>query len=214
MKAIFFGEPPEQYFLGNQFGEVYKDRIYEPYLSGRKDLTIVDLGSNIGITTFYFSQFAKKLVCVEPSKEHFEYLTKMIEFNELKNTIAINKAIYIKSGKFSLFHPDMPNKTMYTLHTNLASNVIEKVEAITIEDLFNQEKLDHVDFMKMDIEGTEDEILAHTSFRNVADKIDTVIVERHVWNGRHPNQLDEALKNAGFKVSKIQTEADLVVGTK
>src|SRR3990167_3082557 len=214
MKAIFFGDEIEQYFLGHQFSKVFKEKIYEPYLSGKKDLTIVDIGSCIGVTALYFSQFAKRMVCVEPSKEHLEFLTKMVEFNELKDVSLINKAIYIKPGSYPLFHPNYGNKTMFTLFANIGAESSEPVEAITIEDLFIQEKLDHVDFLKMDIEGTEDEVLAHTSFRNVADKIDTIVVEGHVWNARHENQLPEALKNAGFKVSKIQTEANLYVGTK
>jgi hypothetical protein len=115
MKAIFFNEPAEENYLGHQFGEIYREGVYQPFLVGRKDLTILDIGGNIGVTTFYFSHYAKKIVTVEPSKEHFEVLKKMVEFNELKNVSLVNKAIFMQTGKFPLFHNK--NKTMFSLHS-------------------------------------------------------------------------------------------------
>lgn len=209
MKAIFFGDNAEQYFLGHQFGEVYKERVYEPYLIGRSDLTILDIGGNIGVTSFHFSHFAKQVITLEPSKEHFEILKKMVEFNELKNVKLINKAIFMESKKFPLFHN--ANKTMFSLHGAVSDGTSEEVEAITLEDLFKQEKLDHVDLMKLDIEGSEIEVFSHSSFKAVADKIDLIVTERHNWSGRHPNQLNEALRNAGFLITQIPANADLVV---
>jgi len=218
MQAIFFNKPIKDNYLGNQFAEVYKERIYAPFLMDKKDLTIVDIGSNIGITTYYFSQFAKRVVAVEPAKEHFEVLTKMVEFNELKNVTLVNKAIYMKAGEFPLFHPRNENKTMYSLHSAIKAEEEEVVQAITLEDLFKQEKLDHVDLLKMDIEGSETEVLSSDSFKAVSDKIDLIVVERHYWNGRNPNQLVEALKNNGFTIEAIPSQDNeiltLLVGRK
>ena len=87
----------------------------------------------------------------------------------------------------------------------------EKVEAITLEKLFEENKIDHVNLMKLDVEGSETEILSHPTFKNVANKIDTLLIERHGWSGRHPNQLNEALKNAGFTIEQIPNSADLLV---
>jgi FkbM family methyltransferase len=211
MKAIFFNEPAEANFLGHQLGEVYKEEVYKPFLLGKSDLTILDIGGNIGVTSFYFSHFAKRVITVEPSKEHFEVLKKMVEFNELKNVTLVNKAIFMQTGKYPLFHNQ--NKTMFSLHmaVNDGSQKEELVDTITLEDLFKQEKIDHVDLMKLDIEGSEIEVLSHSSFKAVADKIDLIITERHQWSGRHPNQLNEALKNTGFTVEQIPSNADLVV---
>jgi FkbM family methyltransferase len=135
----------------------------------------------------------------------------MVEFNELKNVSLVNKAIYIKSGEFPLFHSEDGNKTMSSLHTAVGTKESELVKAITLGDLFKQEKIDHVDLLKMDIEGSETEVLSSTSFKDVADKIDLLIVERHAWSGRHPQQLTDALKNAGFNVGTVSSSADLIV---
>lgn len=190
--------------------EVYRDNVYAPYLQGN-DLTILDIGANIGITSYYFSQFAKMVYSLEPAFEHFNIFTKMVAFNKIENIKPIKKALYLKNGTLPFYHN--PNATMYSLHQAVHDSKLksEKVECTTLEDLFKQEKIKHVDFMKLDIEGTEAEVLSHSSFKNVASKIDTIIVERHKWSGRHPNQLVDALKMNGYRVEQIPNQTDLLV---
>jgi len=93
----------------------------------------------------------------------------------------------------------------------ISNGTSEEVEAITIDELFKQEKIEHCDLLKLDVEGSEIEILSSEGFKYVAPKIDTLITERHNWSGRNPNQLNEALKNAGFNITQLQTQADIVV---
>lgn len=209
--AIFFNPPIFSYFLGHQMAEVYKDKVYDPYVVGKTDLTIVDIGSNIGITAYYFSHFGK-VYAVEPSAEHFNILTTMIKFNKLDDKIVpINKAIYIKPGQFEFYHNK--NKTMYSLHGAVADTPgdLEKVEAIPMDQLFEENKIDHVDLLKLDVEGSEVEIFSSEGFTKVASKIDTIVTETHSWNGRHPNQIKDALENNGFKVKAIPNDASLLV---
>ena len=190
--------------------EVYKDQIYTPFTAGKKDLTILDVGAHIGIASLYFSQFAKVVYALEPSVEHFDCLTRMIAFNQIKNIKPYCLALYIKEGEYPFFHP--PNKTSYSLmNLGVDPSQSETVKTITLDHFFEQEKIDHVDLMKLDVEGSEVEILSHPTFKKVADKIDTILVESHSWNNRHPNQLKEALKNAGFTVENIPNDAQLFV---
>ncbi len=214
MDAIFFNKPLENNFVGHQIAEVYKDQVYAPYLQGKKDLTIIDIGANIGVTSYYFSQFAKQVYSIEPSKEHFEVLVAMLVFNKIKNVKPINKAIYMKSGQYPLFHNT--NKTMFSLHlaVNDDSSKEELVDCLTLEDLFNQEKIEHCNLMKLDVEGSEYEILGSPSFKLVAPKIDLIIGESHKWAGRNENQIRESFKNNGFNFEWLNTEAQLFVAKK
>lgn len=199
--------------------EVYKDGIYNQFLQGKKDLTIVDIGANIGVTTYWFSQFAKNVYSVEPSQEHFTVLTKMINFNELKNVTPLQRAIYIKRGKYPMFEGEIalsPNRSMFSLHQGVSKSgkIREMVECITIKDLFKMYKIEHVDLLKVDIEGTEVELFSHSSFKNISDKVDVIITERHSWTDRHPKQLELALKDAGFRIEKAATSADVIIARK
>jgi len=105
---------------------------------------------------------------------------------------------------------------MYSLHqaVNDQSSKPEKVQAITLEKLFEDEKIEHCDLLKMDIEGTEYEVLGSDSFANVSPKIDAVVGETHAWAGRNPNQLRDSLENNGFKYQTIPNDASLFVGVK
>ena len=224
MHGIFFDPPIESNFLGHQMAEIYKDNLYRPFLMGKKELTIIDLGANVGLTSYYFSKFASKVYAIEPASEHFEALTKMIDFNNFKNIIPLKKAISIRNGTTQLFK-NQTNMTSYSIDPIVNAHIEkqqwgkkpqETVECITLEKLFKDNEIKHCDFMKMDIEGSEAEILGHTSFRNLAPEIDTIVLESHLWGNRHPNQVKEALKNNGFEVSQIQKElsSELLVARK
>lgn len=213
--AILFNPPLENNYLGHQIKEIYFDRVYTPYFEGKKDLTIIDVGANVGMTSYYFSQFAKNVYSLEPSLEHFDILTQMITHNKLDNVHPINKALYMKSGKFPLFHNN--NKTMYSLHQAVADPNLppEEVEAITFQQLFADFSIEHVDFLKTDVEGSEVELFCSTPFKEVAPKIDIVMTEVHQWNGRNSQQLIDGFKDAGFNnVQQVKSDASILVATK
>ena len=209
-KAIFWNDDIDAYYLGHQVSEIWRDRVYAPYLEDKHDLTILDIGANIGMFSLYAHKFAKQIYALEPSLEHFQLLSDMLVFNNIENVKPIRKALYIKSGEFDFWHN--PNKTMFSLHTAVSDgSKPEKVEAITLKQLFDQEEITHVDLMKCDIEGTEVELFSGEAFAEVADKIDTIVVEVHDWNQRNPQQIVDAFKYRGFKVDKIPSTANLLV---
>jgi FkbM family methyltransferase len=214
MHAQFFNPPIEENFLGHQMAEVYRDKVYAPYVEGRKDLVILDIGANIGVTSYYFSRYAKKVIALEPALEHFAVLVEMLRFNKTKNVVPINKALYMEEKELPLFHKEK-NKTMYSLHGAISDgSPPEVVKCITIDKLMKENKIGEVDLMKLDIEGSENEVLSHPTFKKVAPKIKTIIVERHEWSGRHPNQLAEALKLRDYQVKEIENQADLLVASR
>lgn len=135
----------------------------------------------------------------------------MLAFNKIENVKPINRAIYIKSGQFPFFHNK--NKTMRSLHMAVddKSEEAEIVNCVTLEELINQEKIEHIDLLKVDIEGSEVEVFSHTSFKNIASKVDTIVTERHGWSGRNPQQLIDALKSVDFQVEIIPNQADLII---
>ena len=209
MHGFFFEPPAEDNYIGHILAEVYKEKVYSPIFEGKKDLVIIDVGANVGLTSYYFSQFASQVYSLEPSKEHFACMLKMLDYNQIKNVKPLNMALYMQDGEFELGHNQ--NKTMYSLHLAVKDDKLqsEMVPAVTFETLFKNEKIDHVDFVKLDVEGSEYEILGHSSFGEVAPKIDAMLIESHQWAGRHPNQLKESLKNRGFVVEQVPNDASL-----
>ncbi len=74
-----------------------------------------------------------------------------------------------------------------------------------------EEKIDHVNLLKMDIEGIEFELFGSESFAKIAPKIDTIVGEIHSYSGRNPMQLVDALKTNGFEFYKVANDAQLFI---
>lgn len=212
LHGIFFNTPISENYIGHMMSEIYRDEIYKPFI--KEGMTVLDIGANVGVTVYYFAQFAGTVWALEPSLEHFSVLTHMITHNQLENVVPINKAIFIDNQKLPLHHNK--NRTMYSLHTAVGDPKLkpEMVQTISFDKLFKDYKIEHIDLLKLDIEGTEAEVLASDGFSQVADKISTVITEVHEWSGRHPNQVREALKNNGFTVEEMPSTANILVGRK
>lgn len=213
LNALFFYGTIEQNWLGHQMAEIFKDRVYQPFLPLEKKGTLcLDIGGNIGLTSIYFSRYFERVITLEPSSQHFPALQKNMMSNTITNVTPLKKAIYIKNGKFPFGGPK-DNKTMRSLHMATWQNgkSDEEVETVTFEKLFEDEKITHVDLLKIDIEGSETEVFSSPSFSKVANKIECIVGETHQWTGRHPNQLRDALKNNGFTLSIIPNDAALFV---
>ncbi len=213
LHGLFFVPPIDQNFIGHIAAEIWKDQIYFPYLNGRKDLTIIDAGFNVGIFSYYASQFAKKIYAIEPSKEHVEVGKYMLDFNKITNVETFQFALSIKDDEGVLTH--YSNKTMYSLYPNVTGTITntggEKVKLKKIDTFFKEQNIEHVDFLKLDVEGVEFEILGSESFKNVSPKIDCLVVEVHNYSNRNPSQIIQSLQLNGYQVQQIQNDAILFV---
>ncbi len=213
LRAIFFYGSIESNWLGHQMAEIYKDGVYRPFLPLMKEGSLaLDIGGNIGLTSIFFSKYFERVITLEPSERHFECLNKNLVSNNVTNVKAIQKALYIKNAEFPFGGPT-DNQTMRSLHTATWQDgkSDEKVEAITIDKLFEEEGIDKVTLLKLDVEGSETEIVSSEGFAKVAPKIECLIGETHTWSGRHPNQFKDALKSNGFVFETIPNDASLFI---
>ena len=212
LHAIFYKGDIEDNYIGHQAEEILKLKIYAPFLENKVDPVVIDIGANIGLFSLYASKYAKQIYALEPAVQHFDTLNRMIAFNKLTNIKPIQKALYYEKTKLPFYHNDL-NQTMWSLYANVQNSDIppEMVETVTLEDLFKEEKIDHVDLLKLDCEGSEGEILGGKPFTKVADKIDTIVMEYHSFSIRPLNQVLDSLKNRGFRVSQTPHDAQLFV---
>lgn len=215
LNGFFFNTPIDTNFIGHQVAEIYKDGVYNQFLSGKHDLTILDVGGNIGIASYYFSQFAKVVHAFEPTQEHFDVLKHQVEFNKLTNVIPHKVALSNFDGVAD-FHINPQNRTMNSLNPAPGfKTIIEKVVTVRLDTFFKQENIEHVDFMKVDIEGSEAEVICGDAFQSVGDKIDMLFLELHSWANRNPEQIKEGLRAVGLKnIETIPNDAQLWVATR
>lgn len=207
LKALFYPDVPfESLFIPYIYKEIYLEGIYTDILNTKKDLTILDVGANIGVTVQYFRDYAKKVYAIEPATEHYEALEKNVKFNKWDNVVPIKAALADKDGEMFLNTFDT-NRTCHSL-VNEYGGKGEKVKTIAFDTLFKKYKIKEVDFCKFDVEGAEDMILRSEGFKKVADKIKAIEVEFHypTWT-----LLVEYMQTLGFKARRYDSSAIVVL---
>jgi len=161
------------------------------------DRTIVDAGANVGAFSLLAARRAPnaKVVAIEPFPETRTRLEHHIASNGLSSRISV-RPWALGAADESRFMDVSPGRSQ-------SRGVFEKgqeadgleVGAISLATLFEREKLDHVDLMKMDIEGGEHETL-HAAPDEVLARIDRLALEYHPNGSR--DALFARLQRAGF----------------
>ncbi len=210
IRGFFFRDFANAY-IPEILEEIYRRKAYEPIFQGKKDLTIVDLGANIGLWAYYAYPYAKKLYCVEPAEEHFECLALLLVSNEMDRAVPIRKAVANQTGKATFYHNQ--NTTMFSLKKEVDDGRdSEEVETITLPDLFKENGITHVDVLKVDIEGGEAEVFGGAGFDEVKDMIDVIVGEFHVWTGIKPEQFETYFTDRDFTFTWVnKTDASLFI---
>lgn len=201
-------------YIPNILKEIYIDRIYAQYLEGKKDLTIFDLGCNLSLFSLYASQFAKEVFAFEPAKETFDLAQKNIQGNNITNVRLYQKAIHTKDEKIKFFHNTNTtmNSTMEVVDDK--SQEVEEVEGVRWDTFVKEEKIEKIDFAKIDIEGLENELIGSESFENIVPILESGVVELHSWGGYNYQQTVTTLRDYGYRVETIPSEATILGFTK
>lgn len=177
LKALFYPDVKfESLYIPWIYQEIYMDKVYDGILRGKKDLVILDVGANIGIVTQFMKDFANKVYAIEPSSENFEALSKNKEFNNWNNVELFKLAIAGTDGEMKL------SKTLDNLTCNSLVNDYgdgEMVKTKNLNTFFKENNINKIDFMKIDIEGAEEQVFCSTNFNNIAPKIKSIMCEFH-----------------------------------
>lgn len=201
--------PFDSLYIPYIYKEIYFEGVYADIVNGQTDMTILDVGANIGVVTGYLRNYAKKVYSVEPSSEHFEALKKNKEFNHWDNVELFNAAIAGSDGEV-VMHKNTANRTCnsYALGYG-ADKEDEKVRGIAFDTFMEENKIDKIDFCKFDVEGAEDDILRSQGFRKVADKVRAIEVEFHFPSWK--NLVDYMVKELGYQARRYDSSAIIVL---
>lgn len=164
----------------------------------RNDDVILDIGAHIGLFSLHASQFCKngRIFCFEPIKENFEELEKNIKINNITNIIPFNLAVSNTTKKIKIYlNDDESGHSMF-----LENSEFVEVDSISIDDIFVKYGIENCNFLKLDCEGAEYEIIDLLSKNNLK-KIEKTVIEYHMADSK-PNLLENlknTLTNNSFK---------------
>lgn len=176
---------------------------------------VIDLGANIGYYTLLFADLvgpSGKVFAFEPEPKSFELLKKNVEINGYKNVTLIPKAISQTTGKIRL-HVSQDNLGTHSISKiyYVKNNFID-IDSITLDDFVNEcEK--NIDFIKMDIEGAEFDVLKGgvNLLKNSTNlKILTEFAPHMIKDFGSPTEFLDFFVNNGFKIYDIKNKNQMI----
>jgi len=178
--------------LGNE--ELFQLEMYK-FIASRNNPHIIDCGANLGMSIIYFKQLYPNasITAFEADDYIFSFLEKNIKSFGYKNVKLINKAVWncedilsfkVEGGAGGRLEKDSLNGNKYkeVPCTSLRKYIIDR----------------KVDFLKIDIEGAEYEVIKDC--RNELSNIDYIFIEYHSMFNKNQNlhKILKIVNKAGF----------------
>jgi len=184
--------------------EIFINKLYNPPGFEINETDVVfDIGAHIGIFSIYASMSAKKgkIYAFEPMPENFMLFKQNMELNNTQNVSAYNKAVAKKRG-YTIMNISTTHTGAHSMYYNFGSGAV-KVQTISLNDFIKKNKIRKMDFLKMDCEGTEYEILYNLP-KKVLSSIKKISMEYHNIDEKYNvTNLVTFLEKNGFEVNAI-----------
>jgi FkbM family methyltransferase len=166
--------------------ETLLDRQYEQVSLPLQDgWTIVDIGAALGDYAVWAAKQTPhgRVVAVEPYPPSVSLLRSNVDKNHVYNVEIFAGAIAASSGITSL-KVEKGSIVQNSTAVGQKSGHVVEVKTASLDDLFSQYAITKCDYLKMDCEGGEYEILFTASEQSL-DKIDRICMEVHDGITRH-----------------------------
>jgi FkbM family methyltransferase len=177
----------------SMYEEIFDKEIYNFKTTTDKPY-IIDGGSNIGLSIIYFKKLYpfSDIIAFEPDKEVARVLEKNIKSFELNNVNVINKGLWNKEENLSFFSEGADGGRISDENTSSKNTTIS---TLSLRPFLNKK----VDFLKLDIEGAELEVLEDCA--DLLVNIDYLFVEYHSFINKKQtlNKVLDILTNSGFR---------------
>lgn len=169
------------------------------------DFTFFDIGSNVGAYSVFVAKNAgpgARVTAVDPNAIVLKRLAFNAAINGLSNIRMVQAAVADIDGEmeFALEETNMGGSSLQLDREARGGKTIFKVPVRTLEGLVQEAGTDHVDAVKIDVEGFEDKVLIPYLSR-VPRRLfpRAVILEANLesWQG----DLIGVLKSAGYRTS-------------
>jgi FkbM family methyltransferase len=140
-------------------------RLVSRYL--KRGMTVIDIGANVGL----YSLIAEKLVspggsvwAVEPSLDSYDRLLRNLKLNKARLVTAVKVALSAKDDRSAILlretgHQDGERYLLPDGWKVESPADTEEVPTISLDTLCKRRGIRSVDFIKMDVEGGEYEVL-------------------------------------------------------
>ena len=164
-----------------------------------KNDTIIDVGAHIGLFSLLVSQFCKtgKIFSFEPISDNFNLLMSNLKLNHTENIHPFNLAVSKNTSSVDLFLSS--DQSAHSIFSSDSESTT--VKSISLQRIFDENKISSCKLLKLDCEGAEYEIIDSLPLEYF-DKIENIAIEYHVADSKPElvKDLISKIKNAGFTI--------------
>ncbi|MHC4077366.1 MAG: FkbM family methyltransferase [Planctomycetota bacterium] len=170
---------------------------------------VVDLGGNVGMFAARVAPQADRVVSYEPLPVNLERYSKNTK--GLENITAVPAAIAGQSGTLKIYAPRMEKMSgAFSAHANpeqFDEDMSWEVPAVTLAELFDAHDIVRCNLLKMDIEGSEYDVLPATDDKTF-ERIDRIHGEYHNVEPETASNrleaLEALLRSHGYAVDVVR----------
>lgn len=183
----------DSFWYLHSLNELFIEEVYK-FKSDKENPRIIDCGSNLGFSIIYFKKLFPKanITGFEPDNDICTMAKYNLEKFDIDDVDLQQKAVWINNDP--MIFAKLGSLSGHFVDKD-ADNTI-RIESVRLKDYLHEK----IDFLKIDIEGPEFEIIkdCSSSLKNV----ENIFVEYHSF-AENPQMIGELLiylKDAGFKI--------------
>ena len=180
--------------------------MYQKWFKDKKDMVVLDFGSNVGLVSLYMLPAVKKLMAVEPTPSHYDLLSELLWDN-----LTPQQNVMLSSSALTAKEEDVVFATGHATENKITSPEGYGNNKITVTgkplSWFLNEIGETVDFCKIDVEGGEIFALTEEEVKLAYGKVKVFFVECHPTNNYGMDACREELVSrftkAGYQIEII-----------
>lgn len=191
------------------FGEVFIKNDYLPliqkyqeYYKGIEPKYIIDVGANIGCATLYFKEHFKNatIIAIEAEKYNYQTLEENIASNSQDNIFLHHNAFWINEDVLMIEENFRDGRDWAFATRPIAEKSSQNVKGLTLNNILQKYHIEHIDILKIDIEGGEKWILEDKDTMHIIQHhVKMLLVEIH-QEVIDMNTASNIIKNLGFNI--------------
>ncbi|MGH9926829.1 MAG: FkbM family methyltransferase, partial [Nitrososphaeraceae archaeon] len=167
--------------------------------------TVIDIGAHIGRYTITSSKQVGntgKVVAIEADPDNFQLLKRNIALNNLTNVLPLNYAVFSTRTRMKLYEQSASAKynSLMLARAAKTKNYVE-VNADTLDSILKLNEVNQVNWIKIDVEGAEFEVLKGSTKTLSTENVSLLIEIHNIADPRHYDNILDFLKYHNYEIT-------------
>jgi FkbM family methyltransferase len=179
--------------------EIFNNNLYNrQHCTVNPGDVVVDIGGHLGFFSYFaICKGAERVYCFEPSEENVNTIRLNFKFPNLKIEAA---AVTSKNGMVSFYYN--PESSMQSgLYSPTFSKGVTCI-SINLYDYMKESHINRINFLKIDCEGSEYDIIESLPEEFLRNNIDKMCIEYHFNYDDRLRKMVDKIKKCGFQVER------------